>query len=303
MKGKWSTVALIGIFLIGLSILLYPAVSNYINEKNQSKAIFDYDMTISSMTEEDFSHYFEEANEYNDRLRADPMAFYNPALVDGYDKTLAIDDTGIIGYLYIESLQVSLPIYHDTKDLTLQTATGHLKGTSFPVGGVGTHSVIVGHRGLPRAKLFTNLDKLKNGDIFTITILNRVLTYEVDQIRIVLPDETEELQTIPGEDQGTLLTCTPYGINTHRLLVRGKRITNIDVPEEMTVVVTADAFEIDPLVVTPIVAAPMLVVLFIILLIGTSRKKKNRVEEYLKKVNIVTAETDQEGKENEDDYS
>ncbi|MCM1544992.1 MAG: class C sortase [Ruminococcus sp.] len=187
-----------------------------------------------------------------------------------YESMLNVGGNGIMGYVEIPTIDVSLPIYHGTAESVLQIAVGHLEWTSLPVGGEGTHCVISGHRGLPSAKLFTNLDKLGNGDLFMLTVLNETLTYEVNQILIVKPDEVEELEIEKGKDYCTLVTCTPYGINTHRLLVRGHRIKT---PSDIKINVSADAQTIDTLIITPIVAAPMLLVLLVYLLVKYRKKK------------------------------
>lgn len=191
LSSNITTIILILIFLVGLSVMLYPTVSNYINQRHQSKAIAAYDEKVSEMKPEDYTKYFEAAEKYNKKLAKNPSAFYNPDEIKGYEKILDISGTGIMGYITIKKLGVELPIYHGTDEGILQIAAGHLKGTSFPVGGDSTHSVISAHRGLPSAKLFTDLDKMEVGDTFTITILNREITYEVDDISIVLPDETD----------------------------------------------------------------------------------------------------------------
>ena len=182
--------------------------------------------------------------------------------------------------LWVSKIGVELPIYHGTSDGVLQIAAGHLEGTSLPVGGESTHAVISAHRGLPSAKLFTNLDQLEVGDTFTITVLDRVLTYEVDKISIVLPTETDELKIAEGKDYVTLMTCTPYGINTHRLLVRGRRVETPDQYKHLRV--TAEALKIEPIIVAPIMALPMLLILLIGMLISTRKPKKTRGEEHEK---------------------
>nr|MCR4752721.1 class C sortase [Eubacterium sp.] len=192
--------------------------------------------------------------------------------IEEYRSILDVTGTGIMGYVEIPSIGVHLPIYHGMDESVLQVAIGHLEGSSFPVGGTGTHAVITGHRGLPSAKLFTDIDQLKEGDKFLLQILDRTMTYEVDQIRIVLPEELQDLEIDPEKDYCTLVTCTPYGINTHRLLVRGIRVENDE--EEINVV--ADALQLEPVIVAPIVAAPILLLLFIILLALTSQKKKEK---------------------------
>ena len=224
MRKNLSTIILILIFLVGLSVMLYPSVSDAVNRKHQSRAVAGYAEEVEQLSDADYQTYFDAADAYNRQLNTTPNAFYKPDLVSGYAQTLDISGTGIMGYITIPKISVELPIYHGTDEGVLQVAAGHLEGSSLPVGGAGTHAVISAHRGLPSAKLFTNLDELEVGDRFTITVLNRVLTYEVDQISIVLPTEIDQLLPTEGMDYVTLMTCTPYGINTHRLLVQGERI-------------------------------------------------------------------------------
>ena len=278
MKKNRSSIILILIFLVGLSVMLYPTVSDYINQKNQSRAVASYSEEVENLSDVDYQAYFDAADDYNRRLAETPDAFYRPEEVSGYTDTLDVSGTGIMGYITISKIGVELPIYHGTSDGVLQVAAGHLEGSSLPVGGAGTHAVISAHRGLPSAKLFTNLDELEVGDTFTITVLDRVLTYEVDQISIVLPTETDLLQPVEGKDYVTLMTCTPYGINTHRLLVRGKRIEN---PENQKHIrVTADALRIEPIIVAPALAVPMLLVMLVVMLaVPRLRKRKNQREE------------------------
>ena len=278
MKKNRSNIILILIFLVGLSVMLYPTVSDYINQKNQSRAVASYSEEVENLSDVDYQAYFDAADDYNRRLAETPDAFYRPEEVSGYTDTLDVSGTGIMGYITISKIGVELPIYHGTSDGVLQVAAGHLEGSSLPVGGAGTHAVISAHRGLPSAKLFTNLDELEVGDTFTITVLDRVLTYEVDQISIVLPTETDLLQPVEGKDYVTLMTCTPYGINTHRLLVRGKRIENAE--NQKHIRVTADALRIEPIIVAPALAVPMLLVLLVIMLaVPHLRKRKNQREE------------------------
>ena len=193
-------------------------------------------------------------------------------IAEDYYSTLDVNGDGMMGYITIDKIKVQLPIYHGTSDRVLNSAVGHVEGSSLPVGGKSTHAVLSAHRGLPSAKLFTNLDKLEKGDIFTIRILDRLITYQVDRILIVLPNETENLDLVQGEDYCTLVTCTPYGINTHRMLVRGTRIENAE-PERVINVIT-EAYQIDPLIVTPAVAAPMLGALLIALLVKSGRSSR-----------------------------
>ncbi len=278
MKKNRSNIILILIFLVGLSVMLYPTVSDYINQKNQSRAVASYSEEVENLSDVDYQAYFDAADDYNRRLAETPDAFYRPEEVSGYTDTLDVSGTGIMGYITIPKIGVELPVYHGTSDGVLQVAAGHLEGSSLPVGGAGTHAVISAHRGLPSAKLFTNLDELEVGDTFTITVLDRVLTYEVDQISIVLPTETDLLQPVEGKDYVTLMTCTPYGINTHRLLVRGKRIENAE--NQKHIRVTADALRIEPIIVAPALAVPMLLVLLVVMLaVPHLRKRKNQREE------------------------
>ena len=278
MKKNRSNIILILIFLVGLSVMLYPTVSDYVNQKNQSRAVASYSEEVESLSDVDYQAYFDAADDYNRRLAETPDAFYRPEEVSGYTDTLDVSGTGIMGYITISKIGVELPIYHGTSDGVLQVAAGHLEGSSLPVGGAGTHAVISAHRGLPSAKLFTNLDELEVGDTFTITVLDRVLTYEVDQISIVLPTETDLLQPVEGKDYVTLMTCTPYGINTHRLLVRGKRIENAE--NQKHIRVTADALRIEPIIVAPALAVPMLLVMLVVMLaVPHLRKRKNQREE------------------------
>ena len=277
-KGYSSTIILVSIFLVGLCILLYPTISDFWNEKRQSQAIINYDDLIVDLTPEDYSAHFSKANEYNRKLSLISSPFIgHKSLEKEYYDTLDVNGDGMMGYITIEKIKIQLPIYHGTSDKVLNSAVGHVEGSSIPVGGQGTHSVLSAHRGLPSAKLFTNLDKLEIGDVFTIRILDKTITYQVDQILIVLPDEVNDLYAVPGEDYCTLVTCTPYGINTHRMLVRGNRIENIE--EEKKVNVITEAYRIDPLIVTPAVAAPMLGILLIFLLVKSAKEKKKGKKE------------------------
>lgn len=265
MRSRFSSIILVIMFIIGLCLVLYPSIADYWNHRVQSRAIVDYEAALKNMSKEDYSTYFAAADEYNARLRAIKFPFMYFDQIEGYNDILNVSGTGIIGYLDIEKIGVQLPIYHGTSKSVLNSAAGHLEGSSLPCGGESTHSAISAHRGLPSAKLFTDLDKLEIGDTFVITVLDRVLTYEVDQVLRVLPNEVDSLYVTPGEDHCTLVTCTPYGINTHRLLVRGTRIETVT--EKPPIYVSNEAYRIDPIIVTPAVALPMLVVLLIVLLI------------------------------------
>ena len=225
-----ATILIILLFLAGFGIVLYPYVSEYVNAKHASRVVVNYDDAVKEITPEDFSQYFEVAEEYNERLRQNPNPFSEDSRTEGYETALNVDGSGMIGYLEIPKISVKLPFYHGTSGAVLNEAVGHLEGSSLPVGGEGTHVVLSAHRGLPSAKLFTDLPELGEGDIFILTVLDRKMTYQVDQILTVLPTELEALEVEDGQDYVTLMTCTPYGINTHRLLVRGHRIENL--PEE-----------------------------------------------------------------------
>ena len=273
-SGSASTIALVAIFFVGLSVLLYPTISDFWNEKRQSQAIMNYDDLIVDLTPEDYSALFDKADAYNKKIRNMSFPFLNHKnIAEDYYSTLDVNGDGMMGYITIDKIKVQLPIYHGTSDKVLNSAVGHVEGSSLPVGGESTHAVLSAHRGLPSAKLFTNLDKVEVGDVFTIRILDRTVTYQVDQILIVLPSETENLNIVPGEDYCTLVTCTPYGINTHRMLVRGTRIENIE-PDRIINVIT-EAYQIDPLIVTPAVAAPMLGILLVALLVKSGKSGKS----------------------------
>ncbi len=274
MRKNLSTIILILIFLVGLSVMLYPSVSDAVNRKHQSRAVAGYAEEVEQLSDGDYQTYFDAADAYNRQLNTTPNAFYKPDLVSGYAQTLDISGTGIMGYITIPKISVELPIYHGTDEGVLQVAAGHLEGSSLPVGGAGTHAVISAHRGLPSAKLFTNLDELEVGDRFTITVLNRVLTYEVDQISIVLPTEIDQLLPTEGMDYVTLMTCTPYGINTHRLLVRGKRVETTESQKHIRV--AADAFRIEPIIVAPILAIPMLLAALVGVLVAPHLRKRSK---------------------------
>lgn len=272
MRKHLTTIIIIVMFIVGLSVLLYPAVSNYINQKHASRVISEYNDKSEKMRNDEIEKIFAKAQDYNRRLEKEPGGFYNPARVSGYSETLDISGTGIMGYVDIDRIGVELPIYHTVDDSVLSIGAGHLEGTSLPVGGESTHCVLSGHRGLPSAKLFTDLDELEQGDEFTITVLNKKLTYRIDQIKTVLPTETDDLQIVKGKDYCTLMTCTPYGINSHRLILRGVRIETAE--EKPGVFVKNEAFVIDPLVVTPIVATPMLVIVLVFVIVKDRRAKK-----------------------------
>ena len=285
MKKKTSnliTIILILILLAGLSLLLYPTVSDYWNSFHQSRAIASYAEQVAEIDSDTYEQLLADAKTYNRSLigKAGRYDMTDEERAK-YESLLDVSGNGIIGYIEIPSIKCSLPIYHGTDEAILQIAVGHIEGTSLPVGGSGTHCVLSGHRGLPSARLFTDLDKMVVGDTFMMRVLDETLTYEVDQIRIVLPNEMDDLEIEEGKDYCTLVTCTSYGINSHRLLVRGHRIENQ--VEAQDIRVTSDAIQIEPLIVAPIVALPMLLALLIILLVSGTKKpvggKKNEKTE------------------------
>lgn len=258
MKKHSGTILLVLIFFVGLAVMLYPTISDYINQRNQTRVVNSYAQQVDGLSDADYTAYFDAADVFNQKIAADPDALYHTDRFSTYSTTLDVTGTGIMGYITIPRIGVELPIYH---------------GTSLPVGGESTHAVISAHRGLPSAKLFTHLDRLEVGDTFTITVLDRELTYEVDKISIVLPTEVDELKVVDGKDYVTLMTCTPYGINTHRLLVRGHRVT---APENLKRIrVSADATRIEPILIAPLLAVPLLLLLLIGLLVsGRKRRQK-----------------------------
>ncbi len=262
------------IFLVGLAIFLYPSVSNYINSKHQSRAVASYDAAIAALSKEDYTRFWEAAKAYNEDLARKPLDFtLTEEEKEEYDSILDPTGTGVIGTIEIENIGVNLPIYHGTEESVLQVGIGHLEGTSFPTGTESTHVALSGHRGLPSAKLFTDLDQMIEGDTFLLHIMDQTFAYQVDQIKIVLPEETNDLMRVNGKEYVTLVTCTPYGVNTHRLLVRAKRV---DYNEETKLIVPADATRYGTLMVAPFVGAPALLVIFIVFLIMTSKWSRRR---------------------------
>ena len=272
MKNKLTTILLILALFAGLSLLLYPTVSDYWNSLHASQAVADYAENVRNLEAEKYEQVLQDAKSYNQMLPYEQTTFaLSEEEKEAYDALLDISGTGVMGYIEIPTVNISLPVYHGTEDAVLQIAVGHLEWSSLPVGGESTHCVLSGHRGLPSAKLFTYLDKLVAGDKFIMRLLDEVLTYEVDQILIVEPTDVSTLIIEAGKDLCTLVTCTPYGINSHRLLVRGHRIENQD--EAKAIRVTSDAIQIEPLIVAPAVALPMLLVLLVILLVSGGKTK------------------------------
>jgi sortase A len=266
---KWSTFILLAIFFVGLSVMLYPSISSFWNSKTQSKAIFDYEKMLQNIPKEDYTKYFEDAEQYNQQLSElnNPLVEYYK--LENYDSILDLSGTGMIGYISIEKIGLELPLYHGTGDDVLSFAVGHLEGSSFPIGGNGNHAVVSAHRGLPSAVLFTHLDYMEIGDTFQFKILDKTIIYQVDQIKTIKPDDASDLKIEADGDYCTLLTCTPYGINTHRLLVRGVKVDSV---KQSKIYVTSDAQQIDSLIITPIIALPILFTLMMIVLFKPVKK-------------------------------
>lgn len=285
--GKWFkkhflTIIIMLVMLVGLGLLLYPSVANYWNQFHQTRAIMAYNETVSSMSAKDYRKILNDAREYNKKLGETGIVWkMSKAQKAEYEKQLDFDSTGIMGYVSIPKFHIKLPVYHGINESVLQIAIGHLEQTSLPVGGESSHCEVSGHRGLPSARLFTDIDKIKEGDTWTMNVLNETLTYECDQIRIVEPKDLSNLQITKGKDYCTLITCTPYGVNTHRLLVRGHRIPNADGDANLT----ADAIRIEPMYIAPFLSIPILIILLIVLIASTRKAKRVNpdvmIKEYL----------------------
>lgn len=277
MKKHLSTIILIIVLVLGVAIMLYPTASDYWNSFHQSRAIASYAEDVSRLDTADYQRIWLDALAYNQTLlkRGNPFVVKEEERSE-YEALLNVAGNGIMGYIEIPKINCTLPIYHGTDETVLQIAVGHIQGSSLPVGGLSSHAVLSGHRGLPSAVLFTHLDQLSEGDTFMLRILGETLTYEVDQIRRVLPNELDELAISEGRDFCTLVTCTPYGVNTHRLLVRGKRIENT--PESVVLNVTADAVRIDPILVSPVAAIPMFLMALIFLLSAPGSRRMSKSE-------------------------
>lgn len=224
MKKYFPVVIIVTIFFIGLSVLLYPVVSDLFNQVHQTGVITAYEGQVAGKPNEELAQMIEQAQEYNRQLYEDKLEYSGPdEMMEAYNSLLSLDGSPVMAYLNIPKIEVNLPVYHGVSDEILQVGVGHIRGYSLPVGGENTHSILSAHRGLPSIELFSRLDALEKGDKFTVTVLDQVLYYEVDDIQVIEPKELDDIKIIPGQDYVTLLTCTPYGVNTHRLLVRGVR--------------------------------------------------------------------------------
>lgn len=276
-KNRVTVILLVAVLLAGLSLLLYPFVSNYWNSLHQSQAIAAYMDDVRKLDDSTYEAMWEEAQRYNASLLEDENRFFpNDEEKQYYEQLLNVSGNGIMGYIESPSIDVMLPIYHGTSEEVLQVAIGHIEGSSLPIGGESTHSVISGHRGLPSSRLFTDIDQLSEGDTFTLMVLDEVLTYEVDQIRIVEPEDISLLAIEEGQDLCTLVTCTPYGVNSHRLLVRGHRVENQGTGGMFRIM--ADAMMIDSRYVAIIIAIPILIIVILLMAIRSLKRRKKKAK-------------------------
>ncbi len=279
LKKNLTNIFLAVIVLAGLCLLLYPSFSDWWNSMHQSRAIAAYVETVDAMSQEEIDEILNAAREYNERMwhRQNRWVLSEEEQAE-YESLLDVSGNGIMGYINIPVIGVNLPIYHGTEESVLQVATGHLSATSLPVGGPGTHAAISGHRGLPSARLFTDLDQLKVGDIFTVSVLNEVYTYQIEQIVTVVPEDTSQMNLYQGEDLCTLQTCTPYGVNSHRLLLRGRRIEDVD----GALMAASEAIRVPNYIVIPAVGIPILFLLLVVALIYFRRRKPKITPEDLR---------------------
>ena len=275
LKKNFVSLLVLLMALVGLGLLVYPTFSDWWNSFHQSRAVAGYAQAVAELDPDRYKEVFEAAEKYNEKLcKSGVLWNMSDAEKKEYNALLDVNGSGIMGYIDIPKINVTLPIYHGTDEAVLQIAVGHIEGTSLPTGGAGTHTVLSGHRGLPSARLFTDLDQMEEGDLFVIRVMDRVMTYMVDQILIVLPEEMDGLAIDSNEDYCTLVTCTPYGINSHRLLVRGRRTDNVEM--EQIIKVVSDATQVKPILVAPVLAAPMLLILLVWMMISTGRKQQRR---------------------------
>lgn len=275
VSDRLFTIILVAALVVGLGLLAYPSFSDYWNSFHQSRAVMSYAESVASMDTEEYERILNEARDYNAQLAEKGISW---VLTDEeravYESRLNIGGDGIMGYINIQKINVTLPVYHGTEEDVLQTSIGHMEQSSLPVSGESVHSMLSGHRGLPSARLFSDLDKIKEGDTFQVTVLNETTTYEVDHVWIVTPEDLSHLTIDQGKDYCTLITCTPYGINTHRLLVRGHRIENVN----GTAMVVADAIQIRPVFIAPFLSVPLLAVLLVYVLVSTAVKNRKRTD-------------------------
>lgn len=271
MKKHLSNLMLALVFIAGLSLLLYPTIADWWNSRVQSRVVVDYNQSIARLDTVSYQQYWRVAEAYNERLAQNADRFHmSDADLADYNSALNVMGNGVMGRIKIDKLKIEFPIYHTTRESVLQIAIGHIEGTSLPTGGAGTHCALSGHRGLPSAKLFTDLDRMEIGDTFVLYVLDRTLTYEVDQILIVEPTDMSGLAIDPEEDYCTLVTCTPYGINSHRLLVRGHRVDNVKVRAKLNF--TSDAEIIPPMNVALTISAPILLLWMVWMMIAPRKK-------------------------------
>lgn len=270
MKRKSLNIILIIIFIIGILIMLYPFISQSWNKKVHSNVIKEYDKIVENIKDEDYEQMFKKASEYNNKLSKLSFPLVEYKKLKNYHDLLNIRNNGMMGYITINKINVSVPIYHSVKASVLNESVGHMEGSSLPIGTNNSHSILSAHSGLSTKRLFTDLNKLEIGDVFVINVLNKELTYQVDKIVIVNPSDISHLEIEDNKDYVTLITCTPYGINTHRLLVRGVRIENI---LEKKIIVTNEADLIDRLIVSLIIAIPILFVIFLVSIFKPIKKR------------------------------
>ena len=270
VKHRLTTAILILVFFVGLGLLLYPPISNWYNVHHTSRIISSYLDQVAELEDEDYAQFMLDAQSFNKKVNQLHEYVLSPEMMDEYNSVLDVSGLGIMGYVDIPKLNASIPIYHGTSEGVLQIAVGHLEWSSLPIGGESTHCVLSGHRGLPNAKLLTDLPEMEKGDLFYLRVLDELLTYEVDQILTVEPQDVKDLSIVRGRDYCTLVTCTPYGINTHRLLVRGHRIANAE--DTRVITVSADAVQIESLIVAPFIALPVLLFLLVILLVNGRKR-------------------------------
>lgn len=271
---KHSNLLLILLFFIGLGFMLYPTVADLWNKRTQSTVVNNYDQVIDEIDNTEYEKLLAEARAFNENLFNSGLSYEDQKKIEGYDEVLNIEGSKIMGYIEIPKIDVKLPIYHGASESVMAVAVGHLKGTSLPVGGKNTHAALSSHRGLPSARLFTDLDQLEEGDLFTITVLSELLTYQIDQIKIVEPQVVRPLDTVPGEDLCTLVTCTPYGINSHRMLLRGRRVDNAI---NHNFRIFADARRMDPLTMAPVIGVILFLLILPIFLRSDKTKQRDKV--------------------------